>query len=198
MSSSGDSEGFMGLDEAAMLAARHHWVESRLFGVLGGWVATTSEPDAKLLFDRHSNHHAWRAQQWWDRLPVLADLDRAELVAAQGAGLVAAFDALAAQESTLTRLACTYRMMIPRLAASYERHRLCTSAVADSSVLRTLVMLSADVATDWLEGEAVLELILRTTAASNVDDGDGGGSVLGAATRCASSIELRLVEVAGL
>lgn len=188
----------MGLNESAMVAARHHWVESRLFGVLGGWVATTSEPDAKLLFDRHSNHHAWRARQWWDRLPVLADLDRAELVAAQGAGLVAAFDALAAQESIVTRLACTYRMMIPRLAASYKRQSLHASPVADSSVLRTLAMLSADVATDWLEGEAVLECILETTPASKVDDGGDGGGALGVATRCANSIEIQLVEGAGL
>ena len=184
----------LGLDESSRVVARHHWVESNLFTLLGGWVATTSTPDAKLLFDRHAGHHAWRARQWWDRLPVLADVDRAALVALPGDRLSAVFKALSDQESTASRLACTYRVLIPRLAVSYERHRASASAVADSSVLRTLEILARDVASDWLEGESVLEGVVESDI-SSVDS--GGGEALSAANRFATSIELQLASTAG-
>ncbi|HWE57130.1 MAG TPA: hypothetical protein VG435_16590, partial [Acidimicrobiales bacterium] len=64
------------LDESAAWAGRHRWIENRLYEVAGAWVPSTPDVEVKLLFDRHSHHHAWRAAQWWDRLPVLADVDR--------------------------------------------------------------------------------------------------------------------------
>ena len=32
--------------------------------LLGGWVANETEPEARLLFDVQSRHHAWHAQLW--------------------------------------------------------------------------------------------------------------------------------------
>ena len=72
------------LEDAARLAGSHRWIESRLFEILGGWVASTEEVHAKLLFDRHSQHHAWRAAQWWDRLPVSSGLDSVPVSPSKG------------------------------------------------------------------------------------------------------------------
>ena len=78
------------LDDAARLAGAHRWAEMRLFEVMGSWVAGTDDVDAKLLFDRHSQHHAWRAGQWWERLPVSAGVDRDGLVVAPSPAVQAA------------------------------------------------------------------------------------------------------------
>lgn len=150
----------LSLSEAAHLAGGHRWVESRLFELLGGWVGSTPEPGAKLLFDRHSQHHAWRAGQWWDRLPVLADIDREALVVAPSAGVAGSFGALAQLEGTPARLAGAYRFALPRLVGSYDRHLAAAHAVSDGAALRTLGIVAADAAADWREGEAVLQDLL--------------------------------------
>lgn len=148
------------LEESARLAGGHAWRERRLFEIVGGWVATTPEPEAKLLFDRHSHHHAWRAGQWWDRLPVLADVDREELAGTAGPGMAAALEVLAAAESTTARLAGTARFALPRLWSGYEGHRRVADDVADGSSLRTLTIVMADVTADWQEAEARLQNLI--------------------------------------
>ena len=133
----------------------------RLFEIMGGWVVSTEEVEAKLLFDRHSQHQAWRAEQWWDRLPGARGcgpgccsryrrLLRPQLAAA----------ALAALDSTVARLAGAYRVVHPRLFAAYHRHRLKADPASDGSAIRTLDLLAPDVAADWREGEVLLQLLL--------------------------------------
>lgn len=162
-----------------------------MFSLVGSWVASTPEAEAKLLFDRHSLHHSWRAKQWNDRLPVLADVDHTELVEAEGAALVRAFDFAEELGSTLARLVCTYRVLLPRLAVAYERHRLVADEVSDSSVRRTLALVGRDVRDDWLEGETVLQGFLD--AGTAVTQGEAVR-----AADAATSLEALLVGVTGL
>lgn len=152
------------LAESGRLAGEHCWVERRLFEILGGWVATVADVDAKLILDRHSQHHAWRAAQWWDRLPVLADIDPDALVRPPSPGWAAALDDLSSLTSTVARLAGTYRGALPRLASAYRDHRRTASPIADGAVIRTLDHVASDLARDWAEGEAVTESLLRTHA----------------------------------
>jgi hypothetical protein len=70
------------LQQSAALVGRHCWVERRLFELLGAWSVTAPSDVATLTLDRHSQHAAWRAEQWWARLPVLAGVDRQSLVVA--------------------------------------------------------------------------------------------------------------------
>jgi hypothetical protein len=149
------------LDEAARLAGGHCWLERRLFEVVGGWVGPTPEPAVKLLFDRHSGHHAWRAGQWWDRLPVLDDVDRLSLVTADAASVPEVLQALAAASATVGRLAGAYRLALPRLWTRYAQHLSLTSPLSDGSSIRTLRMAMADVEADWREGEAILQDLLH-------------------------------------
>ncbi len=148
------------IEESARLAGGHRWLELRLFQVVGGWVGSTSEADSKLMFDRHSQHHAWRAQQWWDRLPVLADVDRPALVVADAPALASATDTLARAESTTVRLAGLYRVLLPRLYGRYRNHLALASPVSDGSTIRTLDIVAGDVAKDWREGELLLQQLL--------------------------------------
>jgi hypothetical protein len=135
--------------------------------VLGSWVASTPEVDAKLLFDRHSQHHAWRAEQWWDRLPVLADVDREALVMPPAPHVAVAADHLAGLQGTVSRLAGVYRMALPHLAGAYQRHRNRANPMSDAAVIRTLDLLQPDVHADWREGELLVQDLL--TDADAVD-----------------------------
>jgi hypothetical protein len=130
-----------------------------MFEALGNWVATTPEAEAKLLFDRHAQHHAWRARQWWDRLPVIADVSREALCTPTPRAAIAA-EQLRKLEGTTARLAGTYRFAVPRLAGAYRRHRLLVAPMSDGSTLRCLDLVEADLARDWLEGELALQLLL--------------------------------------
>jgi hypothetical protein len=156
------------LEESARLAGGHRWVESRLFEILGGWVATTADVHVKLLFDRHSQHHAWRAGQWWDRLPVLADVARDAYVVAPSEGVATAAAVLAGLEGTVARLAGAYRVALPRLAGTYQGHRLAANGMSDGAAIRTLDLLLPDVASDWREGEVLLQRLLADAAAVDV------------------------------
>ena len=148
------------LDEAARRAGGHRWVEARLFEILGGWVASTDDVEAKLMLDRHSQHHAWRADQWWERLPVLADVDRDALVAAPTSGHAAVMHELAAMTGDIPRLAGAYRVALPRLAGDYQEHRVAANPASDEAAIRTLDIVLPDVIADWRHGEVFLQQLL--------------------------------------
>ena len=148
------------LEDSARRAGAHQWAEARLFEILGGWAATARPVEVALMLDRHSAHSAWRATQWWDRLPVLADLDRPSLCAPGTPGAAGAARHLAGLEGTVPRLAAVYRVVMPRVWASYEEHRTAAGHVADGSTLRILQIVAADLARDWHEGEAQLQALL--------------------------------------
>jgi hypothetical protein len=61
-------------------AARHgafHWTERRLYELTGAWAVAPAVPaEIRLHLFETSGQHAWHAQLWWDRLPVLAGVDR--------------------------------------------------------------------------------------------------------------------------
>lgn len=148
------------LQDSARWAGSHRWTELRLFEILGQWVTSTALPAAKLLFDGHSQHHAWRAAQWWDRLPVLAGVDRESLTTPASPELVVALEHMAGFGSVVGRLAGAYRVMLPRQWVRYQDHLDLAGAVADSSTLRTLNMVSRDLASDWMQGERALQKLL--------------------------------------
>jgi hypothetical protein len=158
------------LEEAAALAGGHCWIERRLFTLLGHWSAVAPGAAATQALDRHSQHAAWRAGQWWDRLPVLAGLDRESLVA-PGSAWAAVADPARAEAFPADGAdgdaadAVAYRVLLPRVAVAYGRHAATTTPVADAPAIRTLGLVRPDIAADWAEGEAVLEELLVTGAA---------------------------------
>lgn len=112
------------------------------------------------MLDRHSQHHAWRARQWWDRLPVLDDVDREGLVVEPSAAVGAVMAELIQLQGTPIRLAGLYRVAMARVHVSYRDHRKLAGEVADSSTVRTLEIVGRDVVSDWTEGEAALQSLL--------------------------------------
>ena len=154
--------GPLGLMEAAETIGHHVWLERRGFEILGSWTADIADGTIKSMVDRHAQHGAWRAAQGWDRLPVLAQVDRPDLVVAPSAPAAAMVEALRGLTSPVARVAGVYRVALPRLAARYRRHLARTSPVADGPTIRTLTMLLTDVEADWREGEGSLHRLLAT------------------------------------
>lgn len=152
------------LEDSARRAGAHQWAESRLFEVLGRWVGGTTHTEVRLMLDRHSAQSAWRASQWWDRLPVLADVDRPSLCRPPSPASAGAMDQLEKLEGTVARLAGVYRVAVPRLWGAYDRHRSDADGIADGASVRTLRIVADDLARDWHEGEARLQDLLTGRA----------------------------------
>ncbi len=92
---------------------------------------------------------------------MLADVDRASLMAADPASLPEVLQGMAAAPPTVGRLAGAYRFALPRLWNRYAQHLALTSPTSDGSSIRTLRMAIADVEADWHEGEVLLQDMLR-------------------------------------
>jgi hypothetical protein len=178
------AHGQLSLHDAAGVLGGHVWTERRLFEVLGASAADLRVPAAKAMVDRHAAHAAWRAGQWWDRLPVLAVIDRDALILPPSPGIASVYDRLAgagagagageadgdgdedgAAGDDAARLAGLYRVALPRLAVAYRVHAARTAEAADGAVRRTLERSGPDLEADRAEGEALLQSLLVDIAA---------------------------------
>ena len=141
---------------AAVRVGHDCWWQSRLFEVVGGWVASEPDVGAKLVFGRHRAHHAWRAEQWHDRLPELRELPREGFVTAPNRAAAVLVETLAASTGTVERLAGLYRVVLPRLVTAHEAHLDALAPVTDGPVGRTLRIQLPEERADLAEGEALL------------------------------------------
>ena len=146
--------------DAARVVGGYVWLEERLFEILGGWVSEVAEPEAKLRLAADSQHHAWHAALWRERLPALREIDGDELVAPGRPALVAVVAALRASPTTVEKLAGVYRVVLPHQAALYQRHLDTASAVTDGPTIRALQLVLADELADWRGGEFLLQQML--------------------------------------
>ena len=131
--------------------------EGFLYEAVGSWVASTPGPGPKIYFDACSQHHAWRAALWQQRLPQEVPGDRAGLSPPARAVLsgVAAAGAPA-------KLAIYCRVVLARAAVAYGAWSRQCSPVSDRPIARALDTAKADVVADWLEGEEILQSLIST------------------------------------
>jgi hypothetical protein len=139
----------LSLEEAARVAGHARWLETRLFEVLGGWVATEPDPASKALFSAHSLRHAWHADVWRDRLPRVAHLDPDALTVPAAPEVVDLLDALAAsaaaaEDGTAYRLAGLGGLVLPTLVADYQERLARAHPLADGPTARWLGFVLAD------------------------------------------------------
>ena len=67
----------LGLSQAAELLGSYCFVERRLFELTGAWSVEVDRPGVAVQLDRVSQQHAWHAELWAERLPVLAGVEPA-------------------------------------------------------------------------------------------------------------------------
>jgi hypothetical protein len=138
-------------------------VETRLFEMLGSWVATVPEPGAKVVLARHAHHHAWHAELWRERLPRVREADPGGLAPPAEDAFVRFVDAVRepeAPEHTIEKLVGVYRVLIPRFIGVYTYHLNGTSTITDAPTIRSLKFILQDEFDDWRDGEMLLQSLI--------------------------------------
>lgn len=146
--------------DTARRLAHHAWLERRLFEVVGAWVGEPSDGEAAGVLGAISQHHGWRADQLQPLLPVLHDLDRAELE--PNPTWVALIDDAAAPDALLARLLGLAHVVLPEVLAGYERDLSGLGPVADAPVVRVLTIVRDDLRRDWWAATSLLRSLPRT------------------------------------
>ena len=160
--------GALTLHEQCRVVGAYQWIERRLFEVLGGWVVSEPIAEARLVFDLYSQQHAWHADLWADRLPVLDGLDPATLTVPPGVELDRLLVQLAgglpgeeAAGGTLLRLVGLARVVLPRLIAGYGLHLHRAAPVADGPVVRSLRLVMRDEIEAWQATETLVQTLVH-------------------------------------
>jgi len=160
--------GALPLEAQGRTVGSYQWIERRLFEVLGGWVTSEPVDEAQLVFDIYSRQHAWHAELWGERLPVLDTLDPATLTLPPSAEVDRLLGMLAggapgqapAAGGTLLRLVSLARVVLPRLIAGYGLHLRRSAPVADGPVVRTLRLVIRDEIEAWQTMETLVQTLV--------------------------------------
>ena len=168
------------LGRTAALVGEYRWIEASLHRLLGSWVSDMPVAAVQVHLDAQAMRHAWHAELFADRLPVLAGVDPDGLtrpssataallaavegieVAVEGPGSTwpAADTGAAPRPGALPRLAGLYRVVLPRLVTTYTRHLRVVAPVADGPLRRALRLVVRDEVEDWLAGERLVQRLV--------------------------------------
>ncbi len=168
------------LGTTAALVGEYRWIEGALYRALGEWVTDMPVPAVQVHLDGQSMRHAWHAELWAERLPVLdgADPDALTVPSAPSAAVFAALagepsptggpgppwpegaDGESGPPGVLPRLAGLYRVVLPRLVTTYERHLQVAGEVTDGPVRRALRLVLNDEIEDWRAGERLVQRLV--------------------------------------
>ncbi len=137
--------GALSLEHAAALIGAYSWIEARLFQLTGAWAGAADRPEIQILLDEVSTEHAWHAELFAERLPVLDWVDADTLVVPPSAGVASMLEALDDPAlSAAARVDVLAAVVLPRLIATYERHLARAAPVADRPVMRALRLVLTD------------------------------------------------------
>jgi len=158
------------IEQSGRRIGGHAWVELRLFEIVGGWVTSVPELEAKATLAAQSHHHAWHAELWHGLLPAVPHLPVADLVAPPSEGVAALLAALAEPgddgSRIIERLVGLYRVTVPALIAAYQDHLARTTPIADGPTIRALHLVLADEEADRLAGEDLLAAVVTDPTAT--------------------------------
>jgi hypothetical protein len=130
----------------ATLAARALAIELIVFEALGRWISTSAEASAKPVLAAASSRHAWHAELWRGRFPVIPDADLDDAVAAERSTLGALIEALAmfdALRSGPGRLAVA-DFVASALAREYRSALAAIDPLLDAPTARVLTLVLTD------------------------------------------------------
>lgn len=156
------------LVDSARLAGGYAWIEARLFEELGSWVVNEAVHEARLLFDVQSQIHAWHAELWAERIPVVEGVsDPASFTVAPDVGVEQLLRALGGSHDgevgggTLVRLVGLSRVVLPRLLCGYLHHQRRATPGSDAPVIRALRLVVADEIEAWQQAELMVQGLIR-------------------------------------
>ena len=152
------------LHQAARLVGAYCAIERRLFELTGS-LATEADmpPEVQVYLDSVSTEHAWHAELWADRLPVVSGIDAAALVEVPRPAKEV-LDAIASA-GPAEAIVGLFRVVLPRLIASYTDHEASASAASEQPNLRALRLVVRDEVEALVTGEALVQAFLATPEA---------------------------------
>lgn len=163
--SAASEESLLDLHRAAGLLGAYCAIERALFELTGALAGTADldDPEILVFLDGLSGEHAWHAELWAERLPVLSAFDSRTLVAVpEPAGRTLAD---LRSRPPIAQIAGLVRVVLPRLISSYVRHMAVVSPAAERPTLRALRLVLRDETEAWVAGEGHLERLLGTPEA---------------------------------
>ncbi len=178
-----DGVGALPIFRAAEVQGAYRWVEHQLFELTGQWSSTAAVPAVRVHFDQQSLAHAWHADLWADRLPMLDGVDREALTRPSGPVLAALVTALAdggrspdddpSVATDLRRLTALSRTVLPALVTEYRSHLGRTVAVAEQPTMRVLRLVADDDAAAVEAGEALQAALVADPDLATAADTSG-------------------------
>lgn len=173
----------LSLEEAAARHGAYLWVERRLFELTGAWTGVPGiAAAARIHLFEASARHAWHAELWRERLPLVAGFDVEAIVRPWSAELDAALGAIAPphtagahepDELALMGALCTG--ILPRLVRSYRAYLDRASETSDAPGMRVAALVVRDEEEEIDAGSAVLRE-LGTDRAHRAHTGPSGGA----------------------
>jgi hypothetical protein len=209
------TEGALTIEQMARAVGSATWAERRLYEIIGSWVPSTEGAGAKVYFDSCSQHHAWRAQLWEDRLPgrlvqAYATPSAAEWVRPVSPGAEALIKALSGLKGDMGlkgdsgrlgdggrlgdsgrlgdigRLAAYCRVVLARTVADYRAWEHRLSPSSDGPVTRALGFALSDAQADWARGTA---LLIETMDSAHNSVGPQEEGPVGIAAQSSTAVE---------
>jgi hypothetical protein len=152
------------LHRAARLVGAYCAIERRLFELTGS-LASEAEmpPEVQVYLDSLSMEHAWHAELWADRLPVVSGIDAAALVEVPRPAKEV-LDGIGSA-GPAEQMVGLFRVVLPRLIASYADHEASASAASEQPNLRALRLVVRDEVEALVTGEALVQAFLGTPEA---------------------------------
>jgi hypothetical protein len=128
----------VGIIELVDVCARMRARNLELFEQLGGWIVDTTDANLQRSFTEGAHRHAWHADLWAQRMPVVAGVV---------AG-VAADDSIVTRPATVlpANRARAYRAALDELMSEVDALRTRVDDLLDPSTARTIELVQRDVA----------------------------------------------------
>jgi hypothetical protein len=158
------------IEQSARTVGAAVWAERYLYEVVGGWVASAVNPSVKVFLDASSQHHAWRAELWLERLPARlvqaypgdgVPQPPADLLGPGPERVAAALAALGGLEGDSVRVGVYCRVVLTRAMVAYRAWQRRCSTSSDRPVARVLSLVLSDVLADWQEAAGTLVGLLE-------------------------------------
>ena len=131
------------------------WIEEQLFEILGTWVQSTPQAEAKIVFARLSRHAAWRAAQWSAIQSEIEAFDAAVTTLPASPDVAELCDGLRAAVSAAERVEALRSLVLPALAESYAAHERLLDLASGGPARRTLARVRLDLALDQADLDAL-------------------------------------------
>jgi len=133
----------VGIVELNRVCAEMRARNLELFEALGGWVATTSDGELQRLFAEACHRHAWHAELWERRLPMIPVAGATAAPPVVATGDTAEGEDTAEDDEARRR---SYRGRLVALDEDLQRLRARIDPTLDPSSARTIDLVGRDVA----------------------------------------------------